>query len=86
MQLTNGCLTANVTPIILGIHGLTLHGRRFRVLARTMAINGIGFVSMDMRGFGQCRFDDQKQWSSKDDDKRAINYEKATRTSSVWHS
>lgn len=63
--------------IILGVHGLTLHGRRFRVLARTLAVNGIGFISMDMRGFGQCRFDEKKQFSTKDDDKSAINYEKS---------
>ncbi len=63
--------------IILGVHGLTLHGRRYRVLARTLAVNGIGFVSLDMRGFGQCRFDDKNQWSTKGDDKRAINYEKS---------
>ncbi len=44
--------------IILGIHGLTLHGRRYRVLARTMAINGVGFVAPDMRGFGACHFND----------------------------
>ena len=43
--------------VIFGIHGLTLHGRRYRVLARTMAINGIAFVSMDMLGFGKNRFD-----------------------------
>src|SRR5579883_3189234 len=40
--------------IVLGIHGLTLHGRRYRVLARALAVNGIGFVAMDMRGFGSC--------------------------------
>src|SRR4051794_16863116 len=40
--------------IIFGIHGLTLHGRRYRVLARTMAVNGYGFVALDMRGFGRC--------------------------------
>ncbi len=49
--------------MILGIHGLTLHGRRFRVLARALAINGAGFVALDMRGFGRCHFD--KEFSSK---------------------
>jgi alpha-beta hydrolase superfamily lysophospholipase len=63
--------------IILGIHGLTLHGRRFRVAARTLAVNGIGFVSMDMRGFGECYLDEKKQFSSKGDDRTAINYEKS---------
>src|SRR5437899_3309228 len=27
--------------ILVGIHGLTLHGRRYRVLARALAINGV---------------------------------------------
>ncbi len=44
--------------VILAIHGLTLHGRRYRVLARTLAINNIGVVSVDMRGFGRNKFDD----------------------------
>ncbi len=63
--------------IILGIHGLTLHGRRFRVLARSMAVNDIGFVSLDMRGFGRCRFDDKKQFSTADDDKTKVSHEKS---------
>jgi alpha-beta hydrolase superfamily lysophospholipase len=63
--------------MVLGVHGLTLHGRRFRVLARTLAVNGIGFVSMDMRGFGRCKFDDKKQFSTPDDDKSKVNYEKS---------
>src|SRR5438067_9646615 len=29
--------------IVVGIHGLTLHGRRYRVLSRILAINGVGF-------------------------------------------
>lgn len=63
--------------IIIGIHGLTLHGRRFRVLARTLAQYNIGFVSMDMRGFGRCKFDDAKQFSTKADNKSKINHEKS---------
>jgi len=63
--------------VVIGIHGLTLHGRRFRVLARTLAQYGIGFVSMDMRGFGRCRFDDEKKFSTKTDNKAKINHEKS---------
>lgn len=47
--------------VIIGIHGLTLHGRRYRVLARTMAVNGIAFVAPDMLGFGKNRFDEKWQ-------------------------
>lgn len=63
--------------VVLGIHGLTLHGRRFRVLARSLAINGVGFISADMRGFGRCHFDDKKEFSTPDDDKTIINHEKS---------
>lgn len=72
-------MPANNKPdaIILGIHGLTLHGRRFRVIARAFAVQGYGFVSMDMRGFGRCKFDDKKQFSTPQDDKSKINHEKS---------
>jgi alpha-beta hydrolase superfamily lysophospholipase len=63
--------------MVLGIHGLTLHGRRFRVLARTFAVNGSGFVSMDMRGFGSCYFGDYQRFSTKDDDRHKVDYEKS---------
>ena len=63
--------------VVVGIHGLTLHGRRFRVLARTLAQYGIGFVAMDMRGFGRCRFDEEQKFSTKADNKTKINHEKS---------
>lgn len=63
--------------IVLGIHGLTLHGRRFRVLARSLAINGVGFVALDMRGFGRCHFDESNRFSTADDDKTKVNHEKS---------
>lgn len=63
--------------IFLGIHGLTLHGRRFRVLARSLAVNGAGFISMDMRGFGRCKFDDKHQFSTPDDDRTKVNHHKS---------
>lgn len=63
--------------IVLGIHGLTMHGRRFRVLARSLAVNGMGFISLDMRGFGRCHFDDKMLFSTKDDDKTKVNHEKS---------
>jgi len=63
--------------IFLGIHGLTLHGRRFRVLARSLAVNGAGFISMDMRGFGRCKFDDKHQFSTPSEDRSKINHHKS---------
>lgn len=67
----------DLDAVIIGIHGLTLHGRKFRVLARTLAQYNIGFVAMDMRGFGRCKFDDDKKFSTKQDNKAKINHEKS---------
>ncbi|MBX9692258.1 MAG: lysophospholipase, partial [Cyanobacteria bacterium] len=36
------CVGCAPKAIVLGIHGLTLHGRRYRVLARTLAVSGYG--------------------------------------------
>lgn len=63
--------------VVVAVHGLTLHGRRYRVLARSLAVNGIGFISMDMRGFGRCKFGDYKKFSTPDDDKTKVNNEKS---------
>lgn len=63
--------------VCLGIHGLTLHGRRYRVLARTLASEGVVFVAPDMRGFGRCKFDPDKRFSTASDDKTKINNEKS---------
>jgi acylglycerol lipase len=63
--------------IVIGVHGLTLHGRSYRVLARALAVNGLGFVSMDMRGFGRCKFDEKKQFSTHNDNKATVNHEKS---------
>ena len=72
-------MPANAPPraIVLAVHGLTLHGRRYRVLARMLAANNVGVVSLDMRGFGRCHFDPDKRFSSADDDKTKVNYEKS---------
>lgn len=63
--------------IIIGIHGLTLHGRRYRVLARTMAVSGIGFISMDMRGFGRCHYDTDNKFSPPGDDHHKVAHSKS---------
>ena len=72
-------MPAEGTPrtIVIGIHGLTLHGRRFRVLARTLAVNGVGFISMDMRGFGASRFDEVGAVRPKQSERSAINHHKS---------
>jgi len=63
--------------IVVGVHGLTLHARRYRVLARVMAAANIGFIAMDMRGFGRCKFDPHKQFSTPTDDRTRVNHEKS---------
>jgi acylglycerol lipase len=63
--------------IVIAIHGLTLHGRRYRVLGRVLATNGIGLISMDMRGFGRCKFDPKKQFSTPQDDKTHVSHHKS---------
>ncbi len=63
--------------LILAIHGLTLHGRRYRTIARTFSANGVGVVAMDMRGFGLCRFDQNNQFSTKEDDRKKVNHNKS---------
>jgi len=65
------------TAIMLGIHGLTLHGRRYRVLARTLAVSGFGFIAMDMRGFGRCKFDDTLRFSANGENRMQISHEKS---------
>ncbi len=72
-------MPVNAKPrvIFLGIHGLTLHGRRFRVLARSLAVNGAGFISMDMRGFGRSFVDEKKRFSSPDNDRTKVDHHKS---------
>ncbi len=72
-------MPANVPPraIVLAVHGLTLHGRRYRVLARMLAANNVGVVALDMRGFGRCRFDDKNQFTTAGDDKKRVNHQKS---------
>lgn len=65
--------------VILAVHGLTLHGRRFRVLARTLAANGFGFISLDMRGFGACFVSGERRVSPADTDKSKVNHEESYR-------
>ncbi len=69
--------TGDPKAIVLGIHGLTLHGRRFRIIARTLAVNGLGFISMDMRGFGSCYFGDTKPFSTPTEDRTKVDHEKS---------
>jgi len=65
--------------LVLCIHGLTLHGKRYEVLARTLAVdNPMGcyyVVAPDMRGFGRCRVD--HTFCEGTDCKKKIDYNKS---------
>lgn len=63
--------------VIVAVHGLTLHGRRYRVLARTMTMSNIGFVACDMRGFGRCHYDDDNKFSTPTDNRHKVAHQKS---------
>jgi len=44
---------AQPRAVILGVHGVTLHGKNFDELARYLAARGVLFVAPDLRGFGR---------------------------------
>jgi acylglycerol lipase len=70
-------VTESPRAIVLAIHGLTLHGRRFRVIARMFASNNVGLVALDMRGFGRCLVDPEHRFSTPTDDKRRVDHAKS---------
>lgn len=43
--------------IVLAIHGLTLHGKRYEVICKAFAARGFYACAFDMRAFGRCYFD-----------------------------
>lgn len=63
--------------VIIGVHGLTLHGRRYRVLARTMALSNIAFIAFDMRGFGRCNYDTENKFSTATDNRHKVSHQKS---------
>jgi acylglycerol lipase len=69
----------NTKPVgvVLAIHGLTLHGKRYEVLGKAFAAEGIYACAPDMRGFGRCYKDPDNKFSTPTDDKHKVDYEKA---------
>ncbi len=45
--------------MVLLVHGLTLHGKRYEVAGRAFASSNYYAVAFDLRGFGRCRTDSQ---------------------------
>ncbi len=75
-------VTKKIPPdgMVLAIHGLTLHGLRYDIVARAFAAeNALGsyyVLAPDMRGFGRNRNSDHTFCEGKDC-KKKVNYEKS---------
>ena len=63
--------------MVLAIHGLTLHGRRYELLGRACAVGKYFVVAPDMRGFGRCYADSDNLFSTQSDCKRKIDYDRS---------
>jgi alpha-beta hydrolase superfamily lysophospholipase len=63
--------------LLLAIHGLTLHGKRYNVVCKAFAADGFYACAPDMRGFGRCYTDKSDQFSVAGESKRKVNYEKS---------
>src|SRR5271167_2762021 len=50
------------SALLLAIHGLTLHGKRYDVLGRAFALEGFYTCAPDMRGFGRCYTDTEHKF------------------------
>ena len=51
--------------VVVAIHGLTLHGKRYEVLGRAFAAEGFYACAFDMRGFGRCYTDSEHKFAGK---------------------
>ena len=63
--------------MVLAVHGLTLHGKRYEVLGKAFAAEGFYACAPDMRGFGRCYTDDQHVFDADGESKRNVNYGKS---------
>ena len=63
--------------LVLFVHGLTLHGARYRIAGGAFASANYYAVAFDMRGFGRCFYDPDNKFNQGDDKKRKLNYAKS---------
>jgi alpha-beta hydrolase superfamily lysophospholipase len=63
--------------VLLAIHGLTLHGKRYDVLGKAFAAEGFYACAPDMRGFGRCYNDTQHRFWLGDESKEKVDYDKS---------
>jgi alpha-beta hydrolase superfamily lysophospholipase len=63
--------------LILAVHGLTLHAKRYEVLGKAFAASGFYACACDMRGFGRCYTDKQHNFCVGNDCKRKVDFQKS---------
>ena len=68
---------AEPVGMVLAIHGLTLHGKRYDVLGKAFAAEGFYACAPDMRGFGRCYTDDQHVFDVDGESKQKVDYGKS---------
>ncbi|MBK9142338.1 MAG: alpha/beta fold hydrolase [Candidatus Melainabacteria bacterium] len=61
--------------IVLLVHGLTLYGKRYDLVAKAFAASNYYAVAADMHGFGRCYLDPDKKFAVNGKAKRRVNYE-----------
>lgn len=66
-----------ITGLLLTIHGLTLHGKKYELVGKAFAADGFYACAPDMRGFGRCYADTKHEFSIGDDSKQKVDYEKS---------
>ena len=63
--------------LLLAIHGLTLHGKRYDVVGKGFAVHGFYACAPDMRGFGRCYKDEGRKYWVGNESKARVNYNKS---------
>jgi alpha-beta hydrolase superfamily lysophospholipase len=63
--------------LLLAVHGLTLHGKRYQVLGRAFALDGFYACAPDMRGFGRCYANKDHKYCVGDDCKQKVDLNKS---------
>jgi alpha-beta hydrolase superfamily lysophospholipase len=64
--------------LLLAVHGLTLHGKRYEIVCKAFAAGGFYTCAFDMRGFGRCYSDEQQKFWAAADSIRRVNYTKTS--------
>jgi len=63
--------------LVLAVHGLTLHAKRYEVLGKAFAAAGFYACACDMRGFGRCYYNEQHTFCVAGDCKKKVDFQKS---------